>query len=253
MELNSLPNRKILAVIFDLDNTLIQSKKGARQGLKTVARIFAKALNQEGLPYSEQNLLRRLRLIDLEMHGRKFLYNRDVWWKTLLRDLQAPQISASWVHQATLRYWQTYAKSSPLFSDTMTTLRRLKKAGYRIAMVSDSDGTPGMKMRRVRRQPFLKYLETIVVAGEDTSSVKPSEAPFKLVAKRMGLRPADCVYIGDNPNTDVKGARGVGMLMILIRRRGPKGGHPDYLARSLNDAARLLTQAGPGAWAVPRK
>ena len=251
--MNSLPNRKITAVIFDLDNTLIQSKKGARQGLRAVARIFAKRLNREGLRYSEQDLLRRLRLIDLEMHGRKFLYNRDVWWKTLLRDIRAPKISASWIHQTTLRYWQTYAKSSPLFSDTMTTLRRLKKAGYRIAMVSDSDGTPGMKMRRVCQQPFLKYLETIVVAGEDTPNVKPSEAPFKLVVKMMGLRPADCVYIGDNPNTDIKGARGVGMLMILIKRRGPKGGHPDYLARSLSDAARLLTQAGPRTSTARRK
>ena len=242
MELKSLANHKILAVVFDLDNTLIQSKRGARQGLKTVAKIFVKRLNREGFHYSEGRLFRRLRLIDLEMHGRKFLYNRDVWWDTLLRDIRAHEISAHWIHQTTLRYWQAYAKSSPLFSDTMTTIRRLKKAGYRIAMVSDSDGTPGMKMKRVRRQPFLKYLETVVVAGENTPNVKPSEAPFKLVAKRLGLRPTDCVYIGDNPNTDIEGAKGVGMLTILIKRRGPKGGHPNYLVRTLSEAARLLTR-----------
>lgn len=176
------------------------------------------------------------------MHGRKFLYNRDVWWETLLRDIRAHRISAHWIHQLTLRYWQTYAKSSPLFSDTMPTIRRLKKAGYRIAMVSDSDGTPGMKMRRIRRQPFLKYIEAIVVSGEDTPNVKPSKAPFKLVAKKLGLQPIDCVYIGDNPNTDIKGAKGVGMSMILIKRRGPKGGHPDYLVRTLSEAARLLAR-----------
>lgn len=251
--MKSLANRKILAVVFDLDNTLIQSKKGARQGLKTVARIFAERLNREVFRYSEESLFRRLRLIDLEMHGRKFLYNRDVWWETLFKGIQAPRISATWIHQTTLGYWKAYAKSSPLFSDTMTTIRRLKKAGYRIAMVSDSDGTPGMKMRRIRRQPFLKYLETIVVAGEDTSDVKPSEAPFKLVAKKLRLRTIDCVYIGDNPNTDIEGAMGAGMLTILIKRRGPKGGHPDYLARSLTDAAKLLTHAGSQTWAAPRK
>ena len=240
--MKSLANRRILAVIFDLDNTLIQSKKGARQGLRTVAKIFAKRLRQQGFHFSEGNLFRRLRLIDLEMHGRKFLYNRDVWWETLLRDIRAPRVRAPWIHATTLRYWQAYARSSPLFSDTMPTIRRLKIAGYRIAMVSDSDGTPGMKIRRIRRQPFLKYLETIVVAGEDTPDVKPSKAPFKLVAKRLGLRPLDCVYIGDNPNTDIDGANGAGMLMILIKRRGPKGGHPDYLVRSLSDAARLLTR-----------
>ena len=241
--MKSLVNRRILAVIFDLDNTLIQSKKGARQGLRTVARIFAKRLNQEGLHYSEANLFRRLRLIDSEMHGRKFLYNRDVWWETLLTEISASNIVGFWIHKATLRYWETYARSSPLFSDTMTTIRRIKKAGFRIAMVSDSDGTPGMKMKRILQQPFLKYLETIVVAGEDTPGVKPSKAPFTLVAERLRLRPRDCVYIGDNPNTDVKGAKGAGMLMILIKRRGPEGGRPDYLAHSLSDAAKLLIRA----------
>jgi len=97
-----------------------------------------------------------------------------------------------------------------------------------------------MKMKRIRRQPFLKYLETIVVAGEDTPNVKPSRRPFVLVADQLGLQPRNCVYIGDNPNTDIQGAKGVGMMMILLKRRGPKGGHPDYLASSLSDAARLL-------------
>jgi len=97
-----------------------------------------------------------------------------------------------------------------------------------------------MKMKRIRQQPFLKSLEAIVVAGEDTPSVKPSREPFKLVAERLGLQFRNCVYIGDNPNTDIEGAKGVGMMMILVKRRGPKGGHPDYLARSLSDAAKLL-------------
>jgi len=174
------------------------------------------------------------------MHGRKFLYNRDVWWETVLKQLGLSKLKGAWIHEVTLRYWKTYARASPLFSDTMSTIHRLKNAGFRLGMVSDSDGTPRMKMKRIRRQPFLKYIETVVVAGEDTSNVKPSRRPFTLVAEQLGLQPRNCVYIGDNPNTDIQGAKGVGMMMILVKRRGPKGGHPDYLARSLSDAARLL-------------
>ncbi len=197
-------------------------------------------MRKEGILYSETNLFRKLRLIDLEMHGRKFLYNRDVWWETLLKQLGLSKLKGPWIHETTLRYWKTYAGASPLFYDTISTIQRLKKAGFRLGMVSDSDGTPGMKMKRIRQQPFLKSLEAIVVAGEDTQSVKPSRRPFTLIAERLGLRPKNCVYIGDNPNTDIEGAKGVGMMMILVKRRGPKGGHPDYLARSLGDVARLL-------------
>jgi len=238
--LKRLTERKIRGVVFDLDNTLIQSKKGARQGLRIVASILAKRLRREGYYYTETNMFRRLRLIDLEMHGRKLLYNRDVWWETLLKQLGLSKLKGQWIHSTTLQYWKTYARASPLFSDTMSAMHRLKNAGFRLGMVSDSDGTPGMKMKRIRRQPFLKYLETIVVAGEDTPNVKPSRRPFTLVAEQLGLRPRNCVYIGDNPNTDIQGAKGVGMMMILVKRRGPKGGHPDYIARSLSDAATLL-------------
>ncbi len=240
MELKILADRRALGVIFDLDNTLIQSKKGARRGLRVVARIFAKRLRTEGYPNTESNLFRRLRLIDLEMHGQKFLYNRDVWWETLLKELGLSRLKGPWIYRTTLLYWNAYSRASPLFSDTILTIHRLKKAGFRLGMVSDSDGTPGMKMKRIRQQPFLKFLEAIVVAGEDTPNVKPSRRPFMLVAERLGLRPRNCVYIGDNPNTDIEGAKGVGMMMILVKRRGPKGGHPDYLARSLIDAARQV-------------
>ncbi len=197
-------------------------------------------MRKEGILYSETNLFRKLRLIDLEMHGRKFLYNRDVWWETLLKQLGLSKLKGPWIHETTIRYWKTYAGASPLFYDTISTIQRLKKAGFRLGMVSDSDGTPGMKIKRIRQQPFLKSLEAIVVAGEDTQSVKPSRRPFTLIAERLGLRPKNCVYIGDNPNTDIEGAKGVGMMMILVKRRGPKGGHPDYLARSLGDATILL-------------
>jgi len=197
-------------------------------------------LRKEGIRYSEANLFRKLRLIDLEMHGRKFLYNRDVWWETLLKQLGLSKLRGPWIHETTVRYWKTYAGASPLFYDTMSTIHRLRNAGFRLGMVSDSDGTPGMKMKRIRQQSFLKSLEAIVVAGEDTPGVKPTRRPFTLVARRLGLQPGNCVYIGDNPNTDIEGAKGVGMMMILVKRRGPKGGRPDYLARSLSDAARLL-------------
>ena len=199
-------------------------------------------MRKEGIRYSEANLFRKLRLIDLEMHGRIFLYNRDVWWETLLKQLGLSKLRGPWIHETTVRYWKTYAGASPLFYDAMSTIHRLKKAGFRLGMVSDSDGTPGMKMKRIRQQSFLKSLEAIVVAGEDTPGVKPTRRPFTLVARRLGLQPGNCVYIGDNPNTDIEGAKGVGMMMILVRRRGPKGGHPDYLVRSLSDVARLLIQ-----------
>jgi len=43
--------------------------------------------------------------------------------------------------------------------------------------------------------------------------VKPSRRPFTLVAERLGLRPRNCVYIGDDLR-DAQAARAAGMHFV---------------------------------------
>ncbi len=238
--MRTVKHRRIQGVIFDLDNTLLRSRPGALRALKAASEMIYEHLAKQGYHHGKAELLRQLRLIDQLMLGRKQLYNRDVWWKTLLKELGLSRLSGGWVHETTLHYWRTYAAESPPFRDAEPTLKRLKRARFRIGMVSDSDGTPGMKKKRLRMQGFRTLLETIVVAGEDTPKVKPSKAPFFLVARRLGLSPEQCVYIGDNPRTDIDGAKAAGMIMIRVRRDGNKTGRPDYEVRSLREVPPLI-------------
>ena len=137
-------------------------------------------------------------------------------------------------------------EASQSFRDTEPTLKRLKRAGIRLAIVSDSDGTPGIKRLRVGRLPFRSLFDTVVVAGEDTPKVKPSSAPFLLVATRLGLPPKECAYVGDNPSTDIEGAKAAGLVTILVRRLqymvlgGVRPGRPTYEVRSLREIPGLL-------------
>lgn len=224
--------------------------------MKVAASIITERLRKQGYLYSELQMLGRLRRIELERRApnsglvpRK-LYDRDTWWKSLLKDLHLSNLQGPWVHKTTLQYWEAYRKSSPPFSDAEATVKRLKKAGYRLAMVSDSDGTPGMKKSRIEAVSFRNLFETAVVAGEDTSKVKPSRAPFLLVAKRIGVPARNCVYIGDNPETDVEGAKAVGMTTILVKRRpyavpvkgkDPPLTSPTFRVRSLSQIPHILS------------
>ncbi len=128
-------------------------------------------------------------------------------------------------------------------------MRRLKRSGYRLAIVSDSDGTPGMKKKRVDGISFRDLFELAIVAGEDTPKVKPSRAPFLLAARRLGLPPSDCAYVGDNPETDIEGAKAVGMTTILVKRKpyavalkgmDPPDPRPVFEVRSLREIPRIL-------------
>jgi putative hydrolase of the HAD superfamily len=162
------------------------------------------------------------------MLGRKFRYNRDVWWKRLFQELGLNRMDPRWIHGFTLRYWEVYAANSPPFRDAEPTVRKLKRAGYKIGMVSDSDGTLGMKRKRIRQVPFHDLFEAIVVSGEDTPRVKPGHESFSLIAKQLRVQPKSSIYVGDNPRTDIEGAKAVGMISVIVNRRGNRGGNPDY-------------------------
>ncbi len=184
-------------------------------------------------------------MIDGEMLGRKFRYNRDVWWKTLFKELGQKRMDPKWIRHLTLEYWKVYAANSPPFRDAEPTVRKLKRAGYRLGLVSDSDGTPGMKRKRIRNVPFHDLFEAIVVAGEDTPRVKPGHESFSLIAKRLRVQPKSCIYIGDNPRTDIEGAKAVGMISVIVNRRGNRGGDPDCRVPDLRALPGLVRSFHP--------
>lgn len=243
---------RVRGVVFDLDNTLIKSRLGSLHALRTVSTVIAQHLENNGHPRIRASLLRMLRRIERDRRAPRSglvprgLYDRDEWWKTLLQQLGLSNLQGSWVHRTTLRYWDAYMEASPPFKDAEPTLRRLKKAGMKLALVSDSDGTPGVKRNRIRRLPFYNLFETVVVAGEDTPKVKPSKTPFLLVASRLGLSPRECAYVGDNPSTDIQGAKAAGMLTILVKRHqymvlgGLQAGHPTHHVGALREIPRIL-------------
>lgn len=208
--------------------------------LLTVAKIVSERLKKNSYSMGYIALFEHLRRIDHEMLGRKFRYNRDVWWKTLFKELGLKRMDPGWIHDLTLQYWKVYAANSPPFRDAEPTVNRLKRAGYRLGIVSDSDGTPGMKRKRIRQVPFHDLFEAVVVAGEDTPRVKPGHESFSLIARKLGVEPKSSVYVGDNPRTDIEGAKAVGMASVIVNRRGNHRGAPDYRIPNLHALPRLV-------------
>ena len=157
-----------------------------------------------------------------------------------MKELGLKRMDLAWIHGLTLEYWKVYAANSPPFLDAESTVRRIKLAGYKLGMVSDTDGTPGMKRKRIRQVPFHNLFEAIVVSGEDTSRVKPGHESFRLVARKLGVQPKSCIYVGDNPRTDIEGAKAVGMTSVIVNRRGNRGGDPDYRIPNLRALPRTI-------------
>jgi pyrophosphatase PpaX len=62
--------------------------------------------------------------------------------------------------------------------------------------------------------PVAHLFET-VVGGDETERHKPDPEPLLLAARRMGVAPADCAYVGDSP-FDIRAAKAAEMFAVAV-------------------------------------
>ena len=110
----------------------------------------------------------------------------------------------------------TRMENYALFDDVRPALASLEEAGLVLGIVSNFEawledllGALGV----IDRFPVR------VISGLEGVE-KPDARIFTLALQRIGADAADAVYVGDNPEFDVEPARAVGMMPVLIDRRG---------------------------------
>jgi phosphoglycolate phosphatase len=54
---------------------------------------------------------------------------------------------------------------------------------------------------------------SVVISGDTTPHAKPHPEPLLEAARRLGLTPADCIYVGDDER-DIQAARAAGMFSV---------------------------------------
>jgi phospholysine phosphohistidine inorganic pyrophosphate phosphatase len=102
--------------------------------------------------------------------------------------------------------------------------------------------------------PFVAGLE--YAAGVDAVLVgKPSPAFFELAVARLGVDRAGVVVVGDDPESDVRGARAAGIRSIQVRTgkgRAETPGTPEEADLRLDSIAGIVgVVAGPGQTRPP--
>ncbi len=92
-------------------------------------------------------------------------------------------------------------------------LRRVKDAGYRMALLSNTDPQRFGFVRK--RFPEIMFFDAYTLSYE-LKLLKPGAAIFLEAARRAGCRPAECLFI-DDMEENVRGASAAGLRTILYR------------------------------------
>jgi HAD superfamily hydrolase (TIGR01509 family) len=91
-------------------------------------------------------------------------------------------------------------------------LERLRDAGFKLAVVSNSEGT----IEQMLVEIGLRDLLSAVVDSSVVGFTKPDPRIFAVALERMGVAPGEALMIGDSPSADVDGAHAAGIRAALI-------------------------------------
>jgi REG-2-like HAD superfamily hydrolase len=126
-----------------------------------------------------------------------------------------------------------------LFDDVLPTLERLEAAGLALGVVSNFEE---WLERLLESLQVTRYFDVRVISGVEGVE-KPDLKIFRLALDRIGVEPEEAVYVGDSVHFDVEPATAVGMLGVLLDRRGRFPDHAGARITSLEELPGILERS----------
>ena len=126
-----------------------------------------------------------------------------------------------------------------LFDDVMPTLRRLRRAGLKTALISNADDDVTVVAVHFDFALLMDLLVTSAFVGYE----KPDPRTFRAALDPLGIDPERTLHIGDQAKSDVVGARGVGMNAVLLDRYHR---HPNSDIPTVNSLTELADKVLAG-------
>jgi len=194
----------IKAIIFDLDNTLIDFITIKKNSVSAAVN----AMRAAGLKLSQQ----RAEKIMYSLYDRYGIEYGKIFQKFLskikgkidYKILAAGVVAYRKIQTGIL---EPYPKVIPL-------LVKLKEKGLKLAVVSDA---PRLKAWiRLTELGIGDFFDTVVAYG-DVREKKPSAVIFRKAISKLGVKPSETLMVGDSLEKDIIGAKKIGMKTCFAR------------------------------------
>ncbi len=118
------------------------------------------------------------------------------------------------------------------------TLARLTTQGYCISVISNADGRVEMELGKAGLLPYFQKVFDSHLVGY----AKPDVRLFQHALTTLGLRPAECLFVGDLFYVDVLGANRAGMAAIHLDPDGLYAGWAGYRIPNIAALPGFLAQ-----------
>jgi len=135
-----------------------------------------------------------------------------------------------------------------VYDDALPVLDRLRRAGFPLAIVSNAPwgSPPNLWRDEMVRLGLGPAVDSTVLCG-DVGWRKPAREIFAFAAAAVGRRPAECIFVGDDPHWDIAGSRAAGMRPVLIDRDRRHERYPGERVENLHELWATLYGETAGA------
>jgi len=194
----------IKAVIFDLDNTLLDFMKMKEYAVKAAIAGMIEA----GLDIDPDESYKTI----IGIYEKEGWENQQVFNKFLNKTIG--EVNNKYLAAGIVAYRRAREANLLLYPNVNHTLVELIKMSVKLAVVSDAPSREAwMRIYYLN----LHHHFDVVLTFDDTNARKPSPIPFEMALSQLNINHEEALMVGDWPERDVVGANKLGIRTIFAR------------------------------------
>ncbi|WP_425393011.1 YjjG family noncanonical pyrimidine nucleotidase [Ekhidna sp.] len=222
-------------IFFDLDHTIWDYDRSAQE---TLLEIFVN-LELATLGLSEKKFVNTFYEVNnkLWVKYNEGLVDREYIKNERFNDVFRTSGIDATKSKLASAYFLSHCSLKPyLMSDAMTALNYLS-GKYELHIITN--GFLDAQNRKLSNSGISKFFN-VMVTSECANSRKPSPEIFEYSLKEAGASKSESIMIGDNPRTDIHGAREFGLKTVFYDPSGRKKSLADFTIQSHMELIKLF-------------
>ena len=199
-------------LFFDLDHTLWDFETNARLTMEEVYETYALEKVAAFPNFHRQYLVHNAAL--WEKYEKGLIAADELKWKRMWRTLLDFKIADEpLARKLSESFLDILPGQKNVFPHTFEILAYLQQKNYQLHLITN--GFEKTQWRKLNNSGLNKYF-TKVITSEASNSIKPNKEIFFFALQSAGANYKESIMIGDNLETDIKGALNAGLDAVFV-------------------------------------
>jgi 2-haloalkanoic acid dehalogenase type II len=234
-------SKPINTIFFDVGQTLVELTPVSESMYHVVEQYIP--LNTKEIPMFVLTWGKQIYDQYMKVRNHSFITMKEIT-RNCLRDLcekKSISLTTDSMDHIVNQVWDDFVSMSRLYPEVKSVIQGLKKSGYTLGIISDSDEDvcTGILIKHELNDVF-----DVLIISSQYQKYKPNRDLFEEAVRIAQSDPEACIYIGDS-EMDIKGAKEIGCVTVIINRNEEIihkkiGVEPDFMISNLSELNQIL-------------